>query len=752
MTIATTLSRRAFVVSVMAVGGGLALSVGRANAAADLKQPWGVPTPATDSEFTAWLTIAPDDTVTVRVPTPEIGNGVMTQHCMTVAEELASAWPTMRAEFAPTDRNFLEDEVYSKSAGFLGYFSGRSTGPSRMRILLQAGASARERLRAAAAQAWKVPVAEVEAKDSVLTHKPSGRTLRYGAVAARAAKIKLDKEPDLKPQAEWTFLGKATPGKLNNKAIVTGQATFGMDVRLPNMLYAALMQSPVHGGKLKSYDFEAIRAMPGVHSVVVVDPSEPRKPTNLKPPIPLGSSVAQSAVAVVADHYWQARKALEALPVVWDDGDGAQWKTTEQVHAAALAACETPAETPEKSLGDAPGILAQPGGIKVEAAYLTPYCDHVNMEPLNGTALVTADRVEVWHPSQHTQLGFVVAVEESGMAPQNVHVHQTYVGGGFGRRVFNDDLRMVVAVAKKVPGRPVHVIWSREESMRQGRYRAMEATKLTAKLGPDGMPVAILARCAGHGHSTNGLANAVWTSGPIPNVQVESKTLPLHILTGPYRGPGYNSNAFFLESFIDECAAAAKIDPLAYRLKLLANWPDPGWALCLNEVARKSGWGQALPRGEGRGIAIANWGMDGKPNAGTTVAAVVRVAVTPQGELTVKQIDTAFDCGRTLNRDAALAQVEGGTVYGLNMSLNEALTIENGRIVEGNFHEYPMLRMADIPDIRPHAGGLSGAERFNELGEPPVGPIGPAIANAIFAATGKRIRQTPFRNQDLKWT
>jgi len=752
MTVATSLSRRAFVVSVIAVGGGMALSVSQAHAAADLKAPWGVPTPKSDAEFTPWLIIAPDDTVTVRVPTPEIGNGVMTQHCMTVAEELACAWPTIRAEFAPTNRNFTDKDVYTKTAGGrLAYFSGRSTGPERMRTLLQAGASARERLKAAAAQQWKVPVSEIDAKDSVLTHRPSGRTLRYGAVAARAATVTLEQEPALKPQAEWTFLGKATPGKLNNDVIVRGQAVYGLDVRLPNMLYAALMQSPVQGGKLKSYDFEAIRKLPGVHSVVVVDPAEKRAPLPFEPPFPLGASAPQSGIAVVADHYWQARKALEALPVVWDDGPGAQWKTTEQVNAAALKACDAASDKPDKSVGDVAAALAAKGGITVEAAYLTPYCDHVNLEPLNGTALVTPERVDVWHPSQHSQVAYAIAVEETGVAPQNVYMHQTYVGGGFGRRVMGDDVRMVVAVAKKVPGRPVHVIWSREESMRQGRYRALEAAKLTARLGPDGLPVVLLARCAGRGHSTNGLANAVWASGPIPNVQIESTTLPLNFLTGPYRGPGYNSNAFFLESFIDECAAAAKADPLEYRLKLLAAWPDPGWAKCLKEVAEKSAWGQALPKGEGRGVAIANWGMDSKPNAGTTVAAVARVTVTPKGELTIKQIDVAFDCGRTVNRDAVLAQLEGGSVFGLNMSLNEALTIENGRIVEGNFHEYPMLRMADIPDIRAHFGGLSGADRFNELGEPPVGPIGPAIANAIFAATGKRIRQTPFRNQDLAW-
>ncbi len=733
------LNRRTFVVSALAAGGGLTLSISDAHAT------------RTADEFTPWLTIGSDDTVTVRVATPEIGNGAMTQCAMTVAEELGCAWSHIRTEFAPVNRNYMEGDTFGKADDYLVYFGGRSTGALRMETLLQAGASARERLKAAAAARWKVPVGEIEADESVLTHRVSGRTLRYGEVAALAANVTLAHEPALKPQAQWTLLGKAAPSKLNNADIVMGKAQYGMDVRLPGMLYAALMQAPVQGGRLQWVDAEAVRGMPGVHSVVVVDPTEPRGPRQAKAPFTLDYSAPQSAVAVVADHYWQARKALEALPVVWEAGDGAQWKTTDQLKTAALEACEQPSKV-EKSVGDAEAAFATPGGRTVEAAYLTPYCDHATMEPLNGTALVAKDRVDVWHPAQQTQMTFAIAVEETGVPPQNVHIHQTFVGGGFGRRVFGDDVRMVLAVARKVPGRPVHVIWSREESMRQGRYRPLQAVKLTARLADDGMPVALRARYSGRGLFPMGMSDTALMSGLIPNVRIESATLPLHILTGPYRGPGYNSHAFFLESFIDECAAAAGADPLDYRLRLLAKWPDPAWAKCLQTVAKESGWGERTPRGEGRGIAISNWSMGGKPRAGTTCAAVARVAVTPQGELSVKQIDVAFDCGRIVNRDAVLAQLEGGSVFGLNMSLNEALNIENGRIVEGNFHEYPMLRMADMPKIRCHFGGLSGHDRFTELGEPPVGPVGPAIANAIFAATGKRIRQTPFRNQDLAWS
>ena len=382
----------------------------------------------------------------------------------------------------------------------------------------------------------------------------------------------------------------------------------------------------------------------------------------------------------------------------WDDGQGERWKSTDQVYQAAFAALERPGEKIAKTVGDI-GVLDRQKTI-VEASYLTPYCDQAAMEPLNGTALVTPDHVEVWHPSQASKQAFWVAADEASISPDKVVFNQTFIGGAFGRRVFGDDVRMVVAVAKKYPGRPVHVIWSREEITRQGRYRPMIAAKLKAGLDESGMPAAFLARQATHGGSLLGLDDAVYaTSGSIPNLRIESQDLPLHILTGPYRGPDYNSHAFMVETFIDECAAAAKIDPLAYRLKLLEKWPDAAWANCLRTVAEKSGWGKALPKGMGQGIAIANWSGAGKPKAGTTVAAVATVEVSPAGKLHIHQIDLAFDTGKILNRDAVLTELQGWVIFGLNMALNEGLTIKNGRIVEGQFR-----CLSDAPDRRHSAG------------------------------------------------
>jgi isoquinoline 1-oxidoreductase beta subunit len=747
------LSRRHFLIGTAAVGGGMAIGViapgGDALAAFANPQPWGSPTGA--SEFTPWLAISPDGTITVRVAPPEIGNGVMTQVAMTINEELQGDWSKVRAEFADTNRDLREKNVYSTAGGPLAYFSGRSTSDDRMELALQVGASARERLKAAAAARWKVASADIRAENGILTHTGTGRTMTYGDVAADAASIKLDAEPKPKPRSEWTTLTKVSYGKLNNPMLVNGSAVFGIDVRLPNMVYAAIRQVPVHGGRVKSVDAAKVRNMPGVLAVVTVDPDETRAPLALKSPFPMGASAAQAAVAVIAEHYWEARQALDVLPVEWDLREGAKWESNEKIYAAALEAVQKPG-TVSKSEGDP--VLIDKQSKVIEADYLTGYADHVTMEPLNGTALVTPDKVEVWVPSQHSQMAQFVAAEEAGVTPDKVYVHQTFVGGGFGRRVYNDDTRMVVAVAKKFPNRPVQVIWSREESVRQGRFRAMIAAKMKAGLGPDGYPVSYLVRHAGKGQGDRVLSDTAYiASKAIPNVQVESHVLPLHILTGPYRGPSYNVNAFIMESFIDELAHAAGIDPLEYRLKLLANWPDAGWAKALKTVAERAGWGSPLPRGQGRGIAVANWGSAGRPEHGTTAAAVATVEVSKAGQLKILQLDVTADVGTIANPDAVRSQLQGGTIYGLNMALNEELQIENGAVVSDNYDKYPMLRMGDVPtNIRVHLDGTSGHPRINEIGEPPVGPVGPAIANAIFQATGKRIRRMPFRTEDLSWS
>ena len=746
------MNRRRFLMSVAAFGGGMALSMvlprGASAAWADSK-PWKQAPGG--HEFSPWVAITADDQVIIRVPTPEIGNGAMTQMAMNVVEELACDWQKVKTEFAPVSRDYAENGVYA--IGFLPYFGGHGTDHVRMAHALQVGASARERLRQAAADHWGVPVAEIAAANSVLTHEPSGRTLSYGEMAAAAATVALTAEPALKPQSEWSFLGKASPGKLNGPDIVNGTATYGIDVSLPGMVHAAVKQCPVHGGSLTSHDPEAVLAMPGVRAVVVLDAANTAgAPVTAKATFGLQGTELQSGVAVIADHYWQAQRALAALPVTWDPGHGETWSSSEQLTEAMIDSLDSAEARVVAQRGD---VASAQGSQSLEAVYTTPFCDHVTMEPINGTALVSDDGLEIWHPCQDTIQAFWVAVDESGAMPEKVTVNQTYVGGGFGRRTTAHDVRVSVAIARAYPGVPVKMIWSREETTRQGRYRQMIAGKYSATLDDGGMPASIRAHAAIAGATaipmTLGFHDSPYLlAGAIPNVAFRTSNFPVHLLAGAFRAPCYNSHAFMLETFVDECAVAGGRDPLAYRLKLLENW-DPAWSRCLEVAADKIGWGRPLPPGEGMGIAIANWPKGGERQAGSTLCVAAHVAVSRAGELSVKRLDCTFDCGRVANRDAVHAQIEGGVIFGMNVALNEAITLDNGAVVEGNYHQYPMLKLADMPEINVHFDALSGHDRFEIIGEAPVGPVGPAIGNAIFQATGKRLRSTPFRHHDLSW-
>ena len=745
------LDRRSFLVSTAVVGGGLALGIGPDAQAA--VTPWAIDA-ASGNEFSPWIEIAPDDVVTIRTGIPEIGNGAMTQIAMNVAEELNCNWKKVRVVTASIQRNAAEANVYG--VGFQPFFGGHGTGQPRLSHTMQLGASARERLKAAAAARWQVAVGTIEAKDSVLTHAATKRVLRYGEVAAEAAKIKLPAEPKPKPKAEWRLIGKASPSKLTIPDIVTGKAIYGIDVKLPGMVYAALMQAPVHGGTLKSHKPEAVLKMPGVRAVVVLGPAKTKgTPVKQKSTFGFDDSLTQNAVAVIADHYWQAKTALDALPVEWDAAAGAAWTDEKKIYAAATALLGKDGNRTLKKLGD---VAAATGKRTVEGSYGTPYCDNAAMEPLNATALVTADSAEVWCPTQDVQQAYWVAIDETGLPPEQVKLHATLVGGGFGRRTQADDVRMAVAIACQFPGKPVKTIWTREETFRQGRYRTPIVARMKAVLDDaTGLPNAVMGDCAFVGvrevvQLPLGFSDQPYfNTGIIPNVKLTSAKLPVHILNGAWRGPCYNSHAFFVETFIDECAIAAGVDPLDYRLKLLANW-DKSWSDALRLAAEKAGWGKPLPKGEGRGIAISCWPVANNHNFGTVVASAVRVAIGADGAAAVKQIDVAFDCGSIANPDAVRAQIEGGTLFGMNAVLNEELTVKDGAVVEGNFDEYPMIRMADAPPVNVHFGALSGHERMQIIGEAPTGPIQPAIGNAIFAATGKRLRQSPFRKHDLRPT
>lgn len=752
-----SLTRRSFLITATTTAGGMAIGTFPAAAATVADDPWAGA--AETTEFTPWLAIEPNGEIVVRVTSPDFGNGVLTQVPLTMNEELHGDWSMIRAEFADTNRNFREDLVYSSVEGTTTYFSGRSTATKLTELLLQVGASARERLKAAAAQSWDVPVAEISAENSILSHGPTGRTLAYGEMAEAAAGIQLEVEPTPKPRSEWRVLGKVSTGKLQDPEIVNGSLNYGIDVQLEGKVYAALKQSPVHGGKLKSFDKSAVMGMPGVLDVVVVDPDEPRPDALAPPPFPLLYSAAQAAVAVIAEHYWQARTALEALPVEWEDGYNARWTSNAMIRDSALAAIQAdgdvispqgrPVDTPDET-----ALKAIEGAeTQVEFDFFTPYADQAQMEPLNGTAMVREDRVDVWMPTQHTELAHIVAAQESGRSLEEVHIHQTFIGGAFGRRYFSDDTRMVVAVAKAFPGRPVHTIWSREETATQGRYRPMTAIKMKAGLSKDGTPTGLLSRFSGFAHQPFSLADTPYMmGGGIPIQRVEKNEIPIYMLVGAYRGPWYNVNAFAVESFMDELAHAAGADPLDYRLNLLKSWPDKGWEKLLTTLAERAEWGKELPEGQAMGLAICNFEAYGQPFHGSSAAAVARIELSKDGALKVLQLDVGVDVGTILNADAVLSQIQGGTIFGLNMALNEEVEIENGLVISDNFDSYPMVRMADIPtDIRVHLDATSWHERMGAIGEAPVGPIAPAIANAIRQITGKRITSMPFRNEDLSW-
>lgn len=751
------INRRQFVLSALATGGGLMIGLspmGKA-LAATTPTPWEE---NAGTEFTAYLSISPDNIVTVRSTTPDIGNGTFTANPMIISEELPLDWSLVHGEYIDPARDLAEGGKYSTS-GYLAYFSGRSTEPAKMAELLQLGASTRERLKAAAAAEWGADVAAVTIEPNLVKHS-DGRTLTYGELAEKAATIELAAEPAPKPRDQWTVLGKQSPNKLQLPLIVGGKTVYGIDVKVPGMLYAALRQVPAQGGRLTSYDFDAIKDLPGIKGIAIVDPDEvrPGLPEGFRAPFGTSASTngPQAAVAVIADHYWQANTALDLLPVEWSSGEGEQWTNTETFYDHLSERLANPVEPNVvvsqgdivADLGDTPTIVSE---------YLTPYMDHFNMEPLNGTALVNADSLELWMPTQHTQQALYIAADETGIHPEKVTVNQTWVGTGFGRRVYNDDTRMVVAVAKTMPGTPIKTVWSREESMRQGRYRQVMAGKLSGTLGDDGYPTAVKISVAGAGAGPMGLANSPYR-GMIPSWHMETQNVNSNLLTGPWRGPGWNSNCFFLESFINECAETAGIDAIDYRKHLLQKFEDPAWIKLLDIVKEKSGWGTDQGRGIAQGVAIGNWGMGGYSAvdpvgfSGTTVAAVVTAEVSRRGEVFIPRVDLAVDAGSLINPDAVKQMLEGGVVMTLGAAMYEEINIDHGKVVEGNLDTYHVMRQTDgaLPlEIHIHLDGMSQHERFSEVGEPPMGPPPAALAHAIYKITGNWVRKMPFSRQDF---
>ena len=712
----SNLSRRSFITTAVTAAGGFALGIGESAEAATLSvRPWGDEAARYPGEINAWVVINPDDSVIIRYGRAEMGQGSFTALPQILTEELECDWAFVKPEYASANRNLRDNKVYgSLSTG--GSRAVRETG----QMVQQAGASARERLIAAAAKRWNVPAQDCVAAMSKVTHKPTGRTFRFGELAAEAAAIKLDKEPAIKTPDAFKFIGQRI-ARLDVPLKINGTAMYGIDLAVPDMVQAAIMACPVFGGTVKSVDERAIAGRRGNLQVVRL----------------------KDAVAVVADRYFRAKAALDALAIEWEVGAAGATDSAQFRKAYIDALDQKGAVARHDGNVDA----AMPTAAKViEATYDVPIIAHAPMEPLNAIAHVQADRVDVWVGTQNADLALTFAAQASGVKPESVFIHNTFSGGGFGRRLRPDEVAQAVAVAKAI-GKPVKLIWSREEEIRQGRYRTQAAIRFKAGFAADGTALALdIRNSAGSSNpqnardgldpqTTQGLIN---TAYKLPNLRVTSILKNTHVPLGPWRAPGHSQNVFFVESFVDEMAHAAGKDPVALRRELLAHRPD--FQRVLDLLVDKGDWGKPMPAGKGRGIAIHD-------SYDSVVGMIAEVAVA-NGEVKVERVVIACDCGVMVNPRGVETQLEGGMIYGLSAALFGEITIKNGRVVEGNFDTYPVVRLKDAPKTEVYLTPTAG-KKWGGVGEPGATMIQPAVTNAIFAATGKRLRSLPIRGQNL---
>ena len=713
MTAGDPLSRRSFLAGISATGGGLALA---------LAIPFEPACAGTEGpEVTAWLLIDPDNSVVIRIARSEMGQGVQTGLALLVAEELECDWSRVRTEFISAAENVRRDLVWGDTTTG----ASRSIAASQL-YLRQAGAMAREMLIAAAAARWNVPAAECIARLSVITHKPSGRKVTFGAVAEDAAKLKPPADVALKDPSQWTLAGKPRR-RLDVFDKVTAQPVYAIDMRLPGMLYAAIAHCPVFGGSPKSIDESAIASMKGVHRVVRMS----------------------DAVAVVADSWWRAKCALDALPIAWDDrGNGTV--SSAKIAAAVHSALDAEKAQVGRSDGDPAAGLAG-AARRIEADYMVPFLAHATMEPQNCTAHVTADRVEVWAPSQGVNIALATAAAAAGVPRDKVVIHATMLGGGFGRRgAIQEYVRQAVLIAKEV-GAPVKLVWTREQDIRHDLYRPFGMARLVAGLDADGMPLAWTIRLAGPSFvaamvpafGTNFIDRS-FLSGlaeempyDVPNYLVDYVVRQTPVPLGVWRAINYTQNAFYKESFVDEMAHAAGIDPYLYRRRLLRGSPKN--LAVLDAAAKQADWFGALPRGVFRGIAV-------NEACGSFCAQVAEVSVD-RGNVRIHRVVAALDPGQVVNPLSIEMQIQGAIVFALTAALNGKITIKDGGVEQGNFDDYEMLRLADVPKIETVI--VPSGDFWGGVGEPPVPPLAPALCNAVFAATGKRVRSLPLKDQDL---
>jgi isoquinoline 1-oxidoreductase beta subunit len=716
-------ARRRFMATSSAAAGGLMLGFH-----VPMAQSQGTPT-----EVNAWVQILPDETVVIRIARSEMGQGTLTGLAQLVAEELQCDWARVRTEYPTPGQNLARQRVWGN------FSTGGSRGVRESHdYVRKGGAAARLMLVQAAADGWGVPATQCSVDKGVIGHAASGKRTTYGAVAAAAAKLPVPADVALKDPKTWTIAGKSV-ARLDTVAKTNGSQVYGMDLSLPGMLNAAIRDCPVVGGKVRKFDAAAVLGMPGVKKVV---------------------PVGDTAVAVVATTWWRAKKAVDALPIDWDEGPHAKLDSA-QIAQMLKAGLDAADGLVGHTAGDAKQGLA--GAAKViEAEYGYPYQNHACMEVMNATAKWTPERCEVWTPTQNGEAALAAAAEAAGLPPAKCEVYKIHLGGGFGRRGATDWVRQAVEIAKALPGTPVKLVWSREEDMQHGFYHPITQCRLRAGLDANGKLNALHMRISGQSilaglfpqNMRDGIDPVVFQGlnkggaegafgYAIPNLLVDHAMRNPPVRPGFWRGVNLNHNAVYVECFLDEVAHATKQDPLALRRQLLAG--SPKHLAVLNAVAQRAGWGAPAKPVNGQAV---HRGLAQIMGFGSYVAACAEVSVSKDGEVTVHRIVAATDCGHAVNPQQIEAQVEGSFAYGLSAALLGECTLENGRFVQTNFHSYPVLLMAQMPAVETivmPSGGFWGG-----VGEPTIAVAAPAVLNAIFAATGKRIRQLPLKNQDLK--
>ena len=719
MTYMPILNRRAFLVSSTAAGLTLGFHIPLEGAAQ---------AQATTPEINAWVVIKPDDTVVIRIARSEMGQGTRTGLAQLVAEELQCDWSKVTTEYPTPGQNVARNRVWQNF----------STGGSRgirdsHEYVRKGGAAARMMLVQAAANAWNVPASECTAANSVITHKASGRTTTYGQVADAAGKLEPPKDVPLKNPKDWTIAGKPLK-RLDTLAKTNGTQMYGLDIKLPGMVVAAIKESPVWGGKVKSFDASKVAGRPGIKRVV---------------------AVGDNGVAVIGDTFYQAKTALADLPIEWDNGDNVK------VSSATIAAMLKEGLDAETAFvgnksGDAKAALAS-AAKKVEAVYTYPFQAHATMEPMNATALYTADSCRVWCPTQNGEAALAACAEAAGLPVAQCDVIKYDLGGGFGRRGMSDYVRQVVLIAKQMPGTPVKMVWSREEDMTHDFYHPITHCKLTGGFDSAGNLTALHMRISGQSilsyvfpaNLQNGMDPAVFQgltpSSPeghfgysIPNLLIDHAMRNTVVRPGFWRGVNTNHNAIYVECFMDELAHATGQDPLAFRQKLLAEHPKH--LAVLNAVADRAGWGKPAPAGVYRGLAQFM-------GYGSYVAAVAEVSVT-NGRLKIHRIVAATNSGHAVNPAQIERQVAGSFAYGLSAALYGGCTVKDGRMEQDNFDSYEVMRMDEMPKVETIV--MPSYDFWGGVGEPTIAVAAPAVLNAIFAATGKRIRDIPLKNHDLR--